>query len=303
MARYYQHLMLNGPLGVQAANIAAHAAERLELGTIVVITKEPTGMVLSLTKAWQKNIQVIKQKRDLATDTDEKLRLTHRLIKLQSTHIGTSPQSHIVVCSQAAEQLPVASKSVYLANVVPDDATLQLISSIPSGLVIGSLSTTTVRAAGLLPKSQLDAQADAAWQAIGNFLNEHTVSHAKLARPHKDRFNHINAALESLLDETTAREFISLMNDFHMLAKQAMPLDWDHHQIRRQQTLAVLAAQVATYTPGITTVSLADNEDPLFYLSDQRVQTTLSFWDQFCRGHWPSLADRGTPALAGAGLA
>jgi hypothetical protein len=303
MAQFYQHLMLKGPIGVQAVNIAAHVAERLALGTAVVITKETTGMTLSLTKAWQRNIQTIKQKRDATTDTDEKLRLTHRIIKLQSVHIGTSPHCRILVCSPTMAQLPSDTKSVYLADVTSTDTLPKLIDTASSSLVIGSLSESTIRRLALQPKTQLDARADEAWDALIHFLKAHSISLAKLSGPHEQRFSYINSALESLLDETTARQFISLMNDFHMLAKQAMPLNWDHTKIRQQQTLAVLAAQVATYTAGITTVSLADNEDPIFYLSDQRAQTISTFWDQLYRGHWASWVGRGKPVLAGAGQA
>lgn len=304
MSHYYQHLTLNGPASVQAANIFSHVSHRLQLGAAAVVCKDPEAMRASLIRAWQRTIADVKQQRDLTVDTDMKLRLTQRLIKLQSIHIGTTMQHSIRIHTPvhlSAEGADV--KSLYLAMNVTAQEITQLLTISSQCLVVGSLTPSTVRELELMPKQHLDHQAESAWRAITSFLKQHEIDLNLLIAPRAERLAHINASLEKLLDDTAAREFISRMNEFYLLARQAMPLHWSSRRTKEQQTLAVLASQVTTYTPGLTALSLADNEDPLFYLSDHRSLSFKTFWDSLFREDRIYANGPDMRVLAAAGLA
>lgn len=273
---YWHNINLKGELSSQAATIAKHLTSRFDSGHAYVVCEHPASVIPALNKAWKKSIAKVQQERDKAPRTDDKLRLTRRVIKMQSYRIGpagsSSQLSVIDFPSFADAAQDSENRTIYIVGTPPASIIRSgLENLVRSILIVGNANAVINSLAS--PKAEIDLAAEKAWQNIVKFLHTNNIRLDNLVKPNDDRVAQINVALEVLLDDQTSRQFIDLVNSFNAAARFAAPLIWSKKRMDEQQTIAVLANQVASFTPDLNHDPLATGEDPVFFLSDKKVLT------------------------------
>jgi hypothetical protein len=280
---YYQQLKINGSAAQQAAVIVRHLITRFETGPVLLVCDSPQATKKTMVSAWQKLSQDYKQQRNQAYKTDDKLRLTRRLIKIQNYAIDDKTYTNNLRLASYQDLLNLPQdfrpKTIYLLDDINSPQLRKYLLGLASSpLVIGQLPQSAVISLGLSDKSELDKSAEAAWQAITIFFKSRNISLRELVGPSQQRVGQINSALDTLLDETNAREFIGLVNEFSHYARQAAPLNWSKQRVIEQQTVAVLANQVTTFVSSLTVLPISEDEDPVFFLSDRHKLSLTLNW-------------------------
>ena len=272
---YIQTTKFGTTLDQKAATIIRHYEARHELGTALVISSDSSLSGL-LKKHWKKLIQEVKVQRDKSDgDAAESLRLTNKIIRMQtghSYHATDEPDFRVVDPKNLSRNDLSGFKTIYIMVVLTQPVLTSLVSKLPNEAMIVSEDPQPFGDIAIRSKTVLDDLANEAWTRLADFLKNNQVKLSLLSGPNPNRSEHINDALDTLLDSSLSNKFLALVSDYRAAALLAAPIIQTNAHKREHQTVGVLARQVQTFSGHFYSHNNlgGDGIDPTFFLNDNK---------------------------------
>ncbi len=272
---YTQTLKFGATLNQKAATIIRHYETRHELGTSLVISSNDSLSEL-LKKHWRKLIQEVKTLRDQSEgDASEALRLTNKIIRMQSGHshhATEEPDFRVVDPNNLSRNDLSGFKTIYILDGLEQSVLAKFTDKLSGVVMMVSDKPLPFGEIPTKPKSVLDALANESWIRLTDFLKKYQVNLQLLSGPNPNRSEHINDALDTLLDSSLANTFLGLVADYREAALIAAPSVQDNAHKREHQTVGVLARQVQTFSGHFYSHNNlgGDGIDPTFFLNDNK---------------------------------
>ena len=272
---YIQTTKFGTTLDQQAATIIRHYEARHELGTALVISSDASLSEL-LKKHWKKLIQEVKVQRDKSDgDAAEALRLTNKIIRMQtghSYHATDEPDFRVIDPKNLSRNDLSGFKTIYIMAELTQPILTSLVEKLPNEAMIVSENPQPFGDIAIRPKTVLDELADEAWTRLADFLEENQVKLSLLVGPNPNRSEHINDALDTLLDSSLSNKFLGFVADYRAAALLAAPIAQTNAHKRQHQTVGVLARQVQTFSGHFYSHNnlSGDGIDPTFFLNDNK---------------------------------
>ncbi|MET0779655.1 MAG: hypothetical protein ABWY71_02360 [Candidatus Saccharimonadales bacterium] len=259
-----------------AADVMRHLHTRQHLGKAAVITTQPTVTLAAARKQWLKLTRVLQKQRASTLHADKILKYTHSITHMQHmrfTTKGTFEYPNADVYFMGLDQLytmPVGCWSVYILHEpTAKDAQAMLYQLPGESLVVDYIHKLSwVQKLGLLPKEALEAQVDAEWRQVRQFLHTHKINLAGLTAEDATDVDAMDDALDTLLD--VGPKFLQVASGFQRALELARPLRISKELRAYYDALTILAHRVQALSPGAFTQQFLEtyNEDDTFFLYD-----------------------------------
>lgn len=259
-----------------AADIMRHLHTRQHLGKAAVITNQPLPILAASRKQWLKLSRALQKQRASTLHADKILKYTHSIAHMQ--HMRFTSKSALEapnadVYFMTPDQLyimPVNCWSVYVLHEPPIKEAQAMMYQLPAeALVVDYVHKFPwAHRLGLQPKQALEAQVDAAWRQVRQFLHTHKIDFAALQDDEALNVDTMDDALDTLLD--ISYKFLQVANEFQRALELARPLHVSKQVRAQYDALVILAHRVQALSPGAFTQHFLEsyNEDDTFFLYD-----------------------------------
>jgi hypothetical protein len=259
-----------------AADVMRHLHTRQHLGKAAIITNQPAVTLAAARKQWLKLTRVLQKQRASTLHADKILKYTHSITHMQHmqfTAKGAFEYPNADVYFMGLDQLyvmPVGCWSVYILHEPPvKDAQAMLYQLPAESLVIDYVHKLQwVQRLGLLPKEALEAQVDAEWRQVRQFLHTQKIDIAGLVSEDSTNVDTMDDALDTLLG--VSAKFLQVAGGFQRALELARPLRITKELRIYYDALTILAHRVQALSPGAFTQQFLEtyNEDDTFFLYD-----------------------------------
>ncbi|HSX17123.1 MAG TPA: hypothetical protein VLH86_03425 [Patescibacteria group bacterium] len=259
-----------------AADTMRHLHARQHLGKAAVITTQPAPMLAAARKQWLKLSRALQKQRASTLHADKILKYTHSITHMQHmrfTHRSPLEVPDADVYFLTPDQLyimPVNCWTVYIVNEPQLKEAQAMLYQLPAdALVVDYLHRLPwVQELGLQPKQALEADVDAQWRQVKQFLHGYKIDIANLTQENPQTVDAMDDALDTLLG--VSRKFLAAANDFQRALELARPLRCSKALRTSYDSLVILAHRVQALSPGVFTQQFLEtyNEDDTLFLYD-----------------------------------
>jgi hypothetical protein len=259
-----------------AADVMRHLHTRQHLGKAAVITTQPSVTLAAARKQWLKLTRTLQKQRASTLHADKILKYTHSITHMQHmqfTAKGAFEYPNADVYFMGLDQLyvmPVGCWSVYvLHEPIIKDAQAMLYQLPAESLIVDYVHKLQwVQKLGLLPKEALEAQVDAEWRQVRQFLHAQKIDITTLTAEDPADVDAMDDALDALLD--VSPKFLQVAMGFQHALELARPLRVSKELRAYYDALTILAHRVQALSPGAFTQQFLEtyNEDDTFFLYD-----------------------------------
>lgn len=275
--RYIEwRLSKNKSLEAQVAEVIKHWETRYELGSAILLCKNPEAALKLAEKQWRKLTRQAQKHREAKAAAEDILQITRTISRMQRVRFSAKNPSDdpdakfYVVSNSSLHSLPSHCYTLYAADSLPD---VSLLKVLPADALIVAYGSKA-ELAGIHSKSVLEERLLTEEAEITKWLQKSAIDLNDLPRD----INKANEALDTLLGSNSLQaEFLHRAKAYLHLVQLAQPVSLTTAQKERLKSLQQLEHHVRVLSPAFLSDHIVDSQsDDSFLLRELSAKKILT---------------------------
>jgi hypothetical protein len=253
----------------QAVSIIKHWQNRYELGTAVILCKDPEAVLKTIKKQWNKQARQLQSTRETTHHANEILEITKTISRMQRIKFSTelperNPEANFYVLdAKNVTSLPAKCYTLYAPEGLPEKELLNKLA--PEALVVAYGPVKDVPA-NLYAKLSVEQEAKNSEKDLVDWLKTHKIDITRL----DEDMENCNDALDTILSSSRlCSEFIHKTQTLSHTINLAQPFKLSSSQLQNLKSIERLEQYVKLLSPVHNSKQVAtDHSEDSFLLRD-----------------------------------